>query len=297
MAKDAELDRLKTAQDLAYQRKQDAYQAQQRAYQEQDSTLRDLQRMRDSYGPIIERLNSLQETAFQNMKRAFDNASSAYGAGAASYAAEGHRYEAESQGYVNVRRGLVAELRSAKERHDATKPAFQRAKDDFNSAKRAFDSANAAKAGVPHQYHDNVWISTDSSGNTNIYFGGVGKPNGPGHGRYVMDRNGNVTYKRDPFDPHGAQNVMRYEQLERRLSAVALTAYHRDRSSTGPRSDQYHDGTVTVKVRSAGYNRKTNTIATDVIVIDRAANPDEHLHIIFSEHDGSVLFLEWRKNH
>ena len=300
MAKDAELDRLKTAQDLAYQRKQDAYQAQQRAYQEQDSTGRDLQRMRDSYGPIIERLNSLQETAFQNMKRAFDNASSAYdrrdGAGNASYTAEGHRYEAESQGYVNVRRGLVAELRSAKERHDATKPAFQRAKDDFNSAKRAFDSANAAKAGVPHQYHDNVWISTDSSGNTNIYFGGVGKPNGPGHGRYVMDRNGNVTYKRDPFDPHGAQNVMRYEQLERRLSAVALTAYHRDRSSTGPRSDQYHDGTVTVKMRS-GYNRKTNTIATDVIVIDRAANPDEHLHIIFSEHDGSVLFSEWRKNH
>ena len=210
MAKDAELDRLKTAQDLAYQRKQDAYQAQQRAYQEQDSTLRDLQRMRDSYGPIIERLNSLQETAFQNMKRAFDNASSAYdrrdGAGAASYAAEGHRYEAESQGYVNVRRGLVAELRSAKERHDATKPAFQRAKDDFNSAKRAFDSANAAKAGVPHQYHDNVWISTDSSGNTNIYFGGFGKPNGPGHGHYVMDRSGKVTYMRDPFDPHGAQN-------------------------------------------------------------------------------------------
>ena len=323
MAKDAELDRLKTAQDLAYQRKQDAYQAQQRAWEKkrssardainrafeamqrayaaQDSTWLDLQRMRDSYGPIIERLNSLQETAFQNMKRAFDNASSAYdrrdGAGAASYAAEGHRYEAESQGYVNVRRGLVAELRSAKERHDATKPAFQRAKDDFNSAKRAFDSANAAKAGVPHQYHDNVWISTDSSGNTNIYFGGFGKPNGPGHGHYVMDRSGKVTYMRDPFDPHGAQNVMRYEQLERRLSAVALTAYHRDRSSTGPRSDQYHDGTVTVKVRSAGYNRKTNTIATDVIVIDRAANPDEHLHIIFSEHDGSVLFSEWRKNH
>lgn len=366
MAKDAELDRLKATQYLAYQRKQDAYQAQQRAWEKrssardamnrafeakqrayaaQDSTWQDLQRMRDSYGPTIERLNSLQETAFQNMKRAFDNASSAYdrrdGAGAASYAAEGHRYKAESQGYVNERRGLVAELRSAKERHDTTKPAFQRAKDDFNSAKRAFDSAKAehervqtefkrakaefdqtakafksrlervkaegqkrredkksiaAKAGVPHQYRDNVWVSTDSSGNTNIYFGGVGKPNGPGHGHYVMDRSGKVTYKRDPFDPHGAQNVVRDEQLERRLSAVALSAYHRDRSSTGPRPDQYHDGTVTVKVRS-GYNRKTNTIATDVIVIDRAANPDEHLHIIFSEHDGSVLFSEWRKNH
>jgi hypothetical protein len=276
MAKDAELDRLKATQDLAYQRKQDAYQAQQRAWEKrssardamnrafeakqrayaaQDSTWQDLQRMRDSYGPTIERLNSLQETAFQNMKRAFDNASSAYdrrdGAGAASYAAEGHHCKAESQGYVNERRGLVAELRSAKERHDATKPAFQRAKDDFNSAKRAFDSAKAehertqaefkrakadfdscakafksrlekvktegqkrredkksiaGKAGVPYRYCDDVWISTDSDGNTNIYFGGVGKPNGPGHGHYVMDRSGKVTYKRDPFDPHGAQN-------------------------------------------------------------------------------------------
>lgn len=122
MAKDAELDRLKTAQDLAYQRKQDAYQAlqcawekrssardamnrafevNQRAYAAQDSTWQDLKRMRDLYGPRIERLNSLQETAFQNMGRAFDDASSAHdrrdGAGAASYAAEGHRYKAESQ--------------------------------------------------------------------------------------------------------------------------------------------------------------------------------------------------------
>ena len=37
MAKDAELDRLKTAQDLAFQRKQDAYQAQQRAWERRSS--------------------------------------------------------------------------------------------------------------------------------------------------------------------------------------------------------------------------------------------------------------------
>lgn len=40
----------------------------------------------------------------------------------------------------------------------------------------------------------------------NLYFGGVGEPNGPGHAHYVMDANGNLTYKREPFDPHGAQN-------------------------------------------------------------------------------------------
>ena len=37
MAKDAELDRLKAAQDLAFQRKQDAYQAQQRAWEKRSS--------------------------------------------------------------------------------------------------------------------------------------------------------------------------------------------------------------------------------------------------------------------
>lgn len=276
MAKDAELDRLKTAQDLAFQRKQDAYQAQQRAwekrssardtmnraheakqraYQEQDRTWQYYQNVRNSNGPRIDSLNAQQESAFQNMKRSYDAASSAYdrrdGASASSYAAEGRRYKEEAQRHVADRRRLVEEIRSARTAHEASKPAFQRAKDDFNAAKRTFDSAKteheraqtefkrakadfdqaakafksrlekvktegqkhredkksiAAKAGVPYRYHDNVWISTDSSGNTNIYFGGVGQPNGPGHGHYVMDRSGNVTYKRDPFDPHGAQN-------------------------------------------------------------------------------------------
>lgn len=276
MAKDAELDRLKTAQDLAFQRKQDAYQAQQRAwekrssardamnraheakqraYAEQDRTWQYYQSVRSANGPRIDSLNAQQESAFQNMKRSYDAASSAYdrrdGASASSYASEGRRYKEEAQRHVADRRRLVEEIRSARATHEASKPAFQCAKDDFNSTKRAFDSAKAeheraqtefkrakadfdscakafksrlekvktegqkrredkksiaAKAGVPYQYHDNVWVSTDSSGNTNIYFGGAGKPNGPGHGHYAMDRNGNVTYKRDPFDPHGAQN-------------------------------------------------------------------------------------------
>ena len=155
MAKDAELDRLKTAQDLMYQRKQDAHRAQQaawehlsstrevmnrafeakqRAYDVQDSSWQSLQRLRDSYGPRIEQLNRDQERAFQDMGRAFQNASDAHnnrnGAMAASYAADGHRYKAESQGYVAERRRLISELRDAKERHENTKPAFQRAKDE-----------------------------------------------------------------------------------------------------------------------------------------------------------------------
>ncbi len=276
MAKDAELDRLKVAQDRAFQRKQDAYQAQQkawdrrssardalnsayetkqRAYAEQDRTWQDYQNVRSSNGPRIDSLNAQQEQAYESMRRSYDAASSAYdrrdGASASSYAAEGRRYKEEAQHHVAERRRLVEEIRSARANHEASKPAFQRAKDDFSAAKRIFDSAKAeheraqiefkrakvefdscvkafkarlekvkaegqkrrndkkdiaTKAGVPYRYRDNVWVSTDSNGNTNIYFGGVGKPNGPGHGHYVMDRSGKVTYKRDPYDPHGAQN-------------------------------------------------------------------------------------------
>lgn len=276
MARDAELDRLKTAQDNAFQRKQNAYDAQQRAWEQrsqarealnraheekqraysaQDASWQDYQRIRSYNGPRIDQLNSQQESAFQDMKRAFDNASSAHerrdGAAASSYAADGHRYKAIAKDAVDERRRLVEEIRTARSQHEATKPAFHRAKDQFNDAKRAFDRAKAEheskqskfkqaktdadhatkafkdrldkvraeskrrkddkraiaeQAGVPSQYRDDVWISKDTDGNTNIYFGGVGKPNGPGHGHYVLDSNGKVTYKRDPFDPHGAKN-------------------------------------------------------------------------------------------
>lgn len=276
MARDAELDRLKAAQDLAFQRKQDAYQAQQRAwyrrtsarealnsahetkqraYVDQDAAWQDYQRIRSFNSPQIDSLNAQQESAFQNMKQAFDNASAAHerrdGAAARSYADQGHAYKMESQGYVADRRRLVEEIRTARERHNATKPAFQRAKDDFSAAKRTFDSvkaehertqadfkrakeafdaaskafrarldrvkaegktrnqdrqALARQAGVPAQYLDKVWVSRKPDGSVNIYFGGFGDPNGPGHGHYAMDANGNVTYRREPFDSHGGQN-------------------------------------------------------------------------------------------
>ena len=276
MAKDAELDRLKAAQDLAFQRKQDAYKAldsawkrrssarealsrahdaKQSAYAEQDRTWQYYQIVRNANGPRIDSLNGQQERAFQNMKSSFDAASSAHdrrdGAAAASYAASGHGYKAESQGYVAERRRLVDEIRSARAVHEASKPAFQRAKDEFSTAKRAFDAAKAEheraqtgfkeakadfdkavkafrdrldavkaegkkrnqdrqtlarQAGVPAQYLDKVWVTKKPDGTVHLYFGGVGEPNGPGHAHYVMNARGDVTYKRDPFDPHGSHN-------------------------------------------------------------------------------------------
>ena len=107
MARDAELDRLKVAQDVAFQRKQNAYQAQQtaweklssardemnrayeakqRAYYTQDQAWQYYQSVKSHNGPRIDSLNPQQERAYHNMI----SASSVYythdGAGARMYA-------------------------------------------------------------------------------------------------------------------------------------------------------------------------------------------------------------------
>lgn len=276
MARDAELDRLKVAQDLAFQRKQDAYQAQdrawqrlssardtmnraheekQRAYAVQDASWQEYDRVRARNGPRIDQLNAQQERAYQNMVAAFNAASAAYAArsgGAASmHAQQGRGFKAEAQACVAERRRLVDEIRSARARHETTKPDFRSAKAHFSEAKRNFDIAKvehqqaqaafkraksdfdaaastfkkrlevvraqsrqrqsdkrsiAERAGVPYQYRDNVLVSREPNGTINIYFGGLGTPNGPGHGHYVLDASGTVTYRRGPYDPHGAHN-------------------------------------------------------------------------------------------
>jgi len=290
MAKDADLDRLKAAQELAFKRQQDcwkaqeqawqkrsaardvlerAFQAKQSAYAIQEASWQEIQRVRNSNGPRIDQLNNQQESAFQSMKSAYERASSAWEQGdrqsAKTYSDEGKSHKADAQAYVVERRRLVEEIRSAKTHHEPAKQAFQQAKDQFTSAKSAHDRAKAEherlqadfkqakaefehakkafhdrldvvkaetkrrkddkralaeKAGVPFQYRDNVYVSRQPDGTVSIYFGGMGSPDGPGHGHFVLSASGTVTYKRDPFDEHGAQN---YSDAHRDYSEVIVS--------------------------------------------------------------------------
>ena len=208
MARDAELDRLKVAQDVAFQRKQNAYQAQQAAC-----------------------------------------------------------------------------VKAFKTRLEQVRASSKKRREDKKSI--------TEKTGVPFQYRDNVLISTDPDGITNIYFGGVGKPDGPGHGHYVMDQKGNVTYRREPFDPHGAQNFeeTRREEATLRMSQIAINQWAR--SATTPRVLQSEDSDFKVSVKS-GYDRDHDAIVNDIVIIDRY-NKKEHYHIVIDEH-GNELFSEWRAN-
>lgn len=122
---------------------------------------------------------------------------------------------------------IYTEVRSryeqAKFEHDAVRALFDRASADFELARSAVvarikqlkEEARrkqndrrfiARYAGVPEQYIDNTWMSAQSDGTINIYFGGKDKPSGIGHGHYVVDATGVVTYRRDPLNPHGVHN-------------------------------------------------------------------------------------------
>ena len=210
-----------------------AWETKQAAYADQQAAWEAYMSIKLTNGPRIEILDNQQEKAYQEMKSAFESASLAHNmrddASARMYANEGHVCKARSQTLAAEPAFWSAKdefaraqqtFHSARAEHALAQDEFKRAKADFESYTKAFRSRLdelksasrkkhkelAAKAGVPLQYQDDVWISIEPNGNVNIYFGGVNEPDGLGHGHYVMDPNGAVTYRRDPFKPHGAQN-------------------------------------------------------------------------------------------
>ena len=161
----------------------------------------------------------------------------AYKAESRGYVEERRRLVAELRSASDEQKTYAATFQTAKTRFDNAKRDFdnakvahERAQAEFKQAKDAFDEASKAfkarldivkaenakkisdkrsiaqRAGVAYHYLDKLYVSKDANGNTNIYFGGMGEPNGPGHGHYVVDRSGTVTYKREPYDEHGGKN-------------------------------------------------------------------------------------------
>lgn len=314
-----------------YSAQQSSWESLQRLRDSSGPRIEQLNRLQES---AFQNMKSSYDNASSAFERRDGAGAKSYAEQGRGYKAESQGYVEERRRLITVLRSAAddhktyssafqtakAHFDNAKREFDVAKAAHERTQTDFKAAKATFDVASKAfqarlatvkaqntkkadekrsiaeRAGVPYAYRDKVYVSTDSQGNTQIYFGGVGEPNGLGHGHYTMDPAGKVTYKREPLDPHGEHNFVRDPDLEHRLGTSAMHIFHRERSAIGPRTTQFHDGTITVKVRS-GFNRRTSTVATDVIVIDRLASPDEHLHLILSEHDGSILFSEWRKNH
>lgn len=159
-----------------------------------------------------------------------------------------------------------ADFAAAKQQFDQAKAEHERAQDEFQCAKRNFDAARQAfkarlekvrdthkrhqddnrsiaeKAGIPYQYLGDLRVSRDQNGNTNIYFGGIGKSDGPGHGHYVVDYSGKVTYRRDPFDPHGSQNFTNDTEQKSQREGAASLYVRRARTGRSLRGVNEHGG-------------------------------------------------------
>lgn len=217
MARDAELGRLKAAQNLTYQHKQATYQAlgaakkhraftndaleqarkdQRFAYDTQNAAWQNYKSIRDSNGTRTEIRNAriklnLARPVFQDAK--------------VKFAAARDNHMAAIADCKQAR----AEFEQAKADHEQTAAAYRARRDmlvAISRRKKEEKRTIARRAGIPYIYIDNVWIAREASGTINFYFGGIGKPNGPGHGHYVMDSNGDITYRRNPFNPHGCCN-------------------------------------------------------------------------------------------
>lgn len=157
----------------------------------------------DSQAAVSERRALIQEIrdararhdatkpAFQRAKAAFDQAKAAYDRVKADH-------DRAKTAFADAKRAFEA----AENSYKARRSTFERTRQQQREDRRAI----AVRAGVPNQYLDKIWVKTEPGGSVNIYFGGVGTPDGPGHGHYAMDASGHVTYRRDPFDPHGTHN-------------------------------------------------------------------------------------------
>lgn len=222
MARDFELDRLFEIKQAAYREFDDAKQRMNDAWNESEQ-------LQDRYGSEVDQLKDEHDDTFEKMKEAFDDASRAFDCGdhedARMYADKGKEYKAELPYLVERRRDLIGQLQAAREKHKELHRDFVRAKAAWHDAKDEYDrhrdAVQQAKEDalrmteVPDEYQDDAFLRHNDDGSMDIFYGGVGEPNGPGHGHHHYDPSGEKTYQREPFDPHGAQNFVKPQPLPR----------------------------------------------------------------------------------
>jgi hypothetical protein len=118
----------------------------------------------------------------------------------------------------------VEETKTRKEKRDKksqdpnfkkNRRSYLRAVDTFKKAVAKYDRINQQfrryvinLADVPKCYHKNAKIKGKKDGCIHIFFGGLGKPIGPGKAHYVLNEDGELKYQREKGAPHGPQNHM-----------------------------------------------------------------------------------------
>ncbi len=214
MPRDHELDRLRTEMNGAWD-------AMKYAEQQMNDAWEELQRLQDRYGPQIDSLKAEHQRLYdrtQDLSRDIDSAFN-YGNRDEGFRLieEVKEVRAEMADLPPQWRSMIDEINPARERWSYARDIYKDKKHEHRLAKERFDDRkaelegarrdSAIRAGVPAHYGDEVKVVNEPGGNTSVYFGGVGKPDGPGHAHYVVDQFGNLTWRREPFEDRGPHNA------------------------------------------------------------------------------------------
>ena len=134
-------------------------------------------------------------SAFRSAKSAFNEAKSCH----ESAQAEFNRLKAE-------RNRLKAEFDAAQERFLQYKEEFQRKLAEVKAKNQQERDRILDKAGIRGSERGDAKIVKKADGTIQVYHGGFGPGDGFGHGHTAIDQSGVITYDRDAFESHGAQN-------------------------------------------------------------------------------------------
>lgn len=212
MARDPEHDRL-------FEAKQAAWQEQDAARQRMNDAWEELQRLRDRYGSQIDSLRAEHEQLHQRNLQLSRDIDDAFNSGnreeGFSLIEEAKSVNAEKSELPPKWRVMIAEIKEVESRHASLRDDFLPAKRLFMEANEAFKDrkteVRAAKenalsiAAIPVQYREDAILRNNPDGSIDVFFGGIGEDQ-LYHGHYHSEPNGEITYRREPFQDHGPQN-------------------------------------------------------------------------------------------
>lgn len=199
----------------------------QQSWEQQDEAWRYLKSVQSRLNPQISRLKLDHDRIFANMKEAGKKATEAYKSGdhinAKKYSNQGKSYRIQMAALVRERHRLIAIVEKAISDHKRACSEYRTVKAEYEKLRQMSKSvtknapnkkygrnskiAIARRAGVPEKYHDDLYVKNKPDGSIDIFFGGIGKPNGLGHGHHRIDANGKITCKYPPFTPRSNSRV------------------------------------------------------------------------------------------
>lgn len=139
-------------------------------------------------------------SAFRSAKSAFNEAKSCH----ESAQAEFNRLKAE-------RDRLKAEFDTAQKRFLQYKEEFRKRLAEVKAKNQQERDRILDKAGITGAERADAKIVKKADGTIQVYHGGFGPGDGFGHGHTAIDQSGVITYDRDAFESHGAQNYTDHE--------------------------------------------------------------------------------------